>query len=80
MGFRVQFCYESVVFHVGGGTLPKSNPFKIQEGSVRDDKVKGFIKEKEMGDHLDLKYLDKPHRVGRFLNDRKYRSQNINIL
>lgn len=25
MGFRVKFCYQSLVFHVGGGTLPKND-------------------------------------------------------
>ena len=27
-GYRVAFCPQSVVYHVGGGTLPKSNPRK----------------------------------------------------
>lgn len=27
-GYRVQYCPKSVVYHVGGGTLPKSNPRK----------------------------------------------------
>jgi GT2 family glycosyltransferase len=25
MGYRVQFCYESTIFHIGGATLPKNN-------------------------------------------------------
>ncbi len=25
MGYRVRFCYESTVFHIGGGTLPKND-------------------------------------------------------
>ncbi|MBR6291228.1 MAG: glycosyltransferase family 2 protein [Bacteroidales bacterium] len=29
-GYRVMYCSQSVLFHVGGGTLPKSNPFKTQ--------------------------------------------------
>lgn len=29
-GYRVMYCPQSVVYHVGGGTLPKSNPFKTQ--------------------------------------------------
>ena len=29
-GYRVVYCPQSVVYHVGGGTLPKSNPFKTQ--------------------------------------------------
>ncbi|MBQ6069663.1 MAG: glycosyltransferase family 2 protein [Bacteroidales bacterium] len=27
-GYRVEYCPQSVVYHVGGGTLPKSNPHK----------------------------------------------------
>jgi GT2 family glycosyltransferase len=29
-GYRVLYCSQSVLYHVGGGTLPKSNPFKTQ--------------------------------------------------
>ena len=29
-GYRVSYCPQSVLYHVGGGTLPKSNPFKTQ--------------------------------------------------
>lgn len=27
-GYRVEYCPQSVIYHVGGGTLPKSNPHK----------------------------------------------------
>ena len=29
-GYRVAYCPSSVVYHVGGGTLPKSSPFKTE--------------------------------------------------
>lgn len=29
-GYRVVYCPQSTLYHVGGGTLPKSNPFKTQ--------------------------------------------------
>ncbi|MBP3763862.1 MAG: glycosyltransferase family 2 protein [Bacteroidales bacterium] len=29
-GYRVRYCPRSTVYHVGGGTLPKSSPFKTQ--------------------------------------------------
>ena len=30
LGYRVHYCPESTVYHVGGGTLPKSSPFKTR--------------------------------------------------
>lgn len=29
-GYKVAYCPQSTLYHVGGGTLPKSNPFKTQ--------------------------------------------------
>ena len=29
-GYKAMYCPDSVVYHVGGGTLPKSSPFKTQ--------------------------------------------------
>ena len=29
-GYRVRYCPQSTVYHVGGGTLPKSSPFKTE--------------------------------------------------
>ena len=30
LGYKVLYCPDATVFHVGGGTLPKSSPFKTQ--------------------------------------------------
>lgn len=29
MGYKIEYTYESVVYHVGGGTLPYDSPFKV---------------------------------------------------
>ena len=29
-GYKVMYCPDATVYHVGGGTLPKSSPFKTQ--------------------------------------------------
>ncbi|MBU1203097.1 penicillin-binding protein 2 [Patescibacteria group bacterium] len=58
----------------------KSNPFKIQEGSVKDSKVSGFIKQKKSGDYLELGWLGKHQRLGKFFADRKIRNLFILFL
>ena len=51
----------------------KNNPFKIQEGQIRDSKVGGFIKQKKSGDYLDFRLVDKTQQLGRFFEDKKIR-------
>lgn len=51
----------------------KNNPFKIQEGQIRDSKVRGFIKQKKSGDYLDFGLVDKTQQLGRFFEDKKMR-------
>ena len=51
----------------------KNNPFKIQEGQIRDSKVGGFIKQKKSGDYLDFGLVDKTQQLGRFFEDKKIR-------
>jgi len=51
----------------------KNNPFKIQEGQIRDAKVSGFIKKKKIGDYLDFGLVEKTQQLGRFFEDKKIR-------
>ncbi|MFA6307692.1 MAG: penicillin-binding protein 2 [Patescibacteria group bacterium] len=52
----------------------KNNPFKIQEGQIRDSKVGDFIKQKKSGDYLDFGLIDKTQQLGRFFEEKKIRS------
>ncbi|PLX25568.1 hypothetical protein C0580_02150, partial [Candidatus Parcubacteria bacterium] len=49
------------------------NPFKIQEGSIRDSKVGGFIAGKHSGDHVDFDSFGKFERLGKFFSEKKVR-------
>jgi penicillin-binding protein 2 len=51
----------------------KDNPFKIQEGSVRDSKVGNFITDRNSGDYLDFDNFNKAQQLGRFFSDKKIR-------
>ena len=48
-----------------------NNPFKIQEGSVRDSKVRGFLSTKQSGDYLEFTKLDNASYVGQFFKGKK---------
>lgn len=37
-GYKIGYCYNSVVYHVGGGSLPKSSPFKTYL-NIRNNEV-----------------------------------------
>lgn len=49
----------------------KDNPFKIQEGSIRDAKVSKFVRDKKSGDYLDFGLFTKSESLGRFFDDRR---------
>jgi len=51
----------------------KNNPFKIQEGQIRDSKLGSFIKQQKSGDYLDLDINSKSQQLGRFFEDNKIR-------
>ncbi len=51
--------------------MDKDNPFKIQEGSIRDGKIGSFIKDKKSGDYLDLGIAEKAERLGKFFKEAK---------
>lgn len=51
----------------------KNNPFKIQEGQIRDSKVSDFIKHKKSGDYLNFGLIEKTQQLGKFFEDKKIR-------
>ncbi|PIR06322.1 MAG: penicillin-binding protein 2 [Candidatus Komeilibacteria bacterium CG11_big_fil_rev_8_21_14_0_20_36_20] len=56
----------------------KSNPFKIQEGSVGDAKVAGFVSDRDSGNYLDLEAAGKSQYLGKFFDSR--RSVNLSMV
>ncbi|PWB38954.1 MAG: penicillin-binding protein 2 [Parcubacteria group bacterium] len=51
----------------------KNNPFKIQEGTIRDADVSGFIRHRQSGDYLNFDYLGRAAHLGKFFNALKLR-------
>lgn len=71
-GHRVAYCPQSVLYHVGGGTLPKSNPFKTQLNfrnnlsmlykNLPDDRLRPVLRLRIMLDRVAaLKFLLEGH-------------------
>ena len=52
----------------------KNNPFKIQEGQIRDSSVRTYVRQKKTGDYLDFGLADKTQSLGKFFDDKKIRS------
>ncbi len=44
----------------------KDNPFKIQEGTIRDSQVKGFMRHRQSGDYLYFDFLGRSTHLGKF--------------
>ena len=42
-GYRVEYCPKSVIYHVGGGTLPKSNPRKTYLKNLPQNRLKWVL-------------------------------------
>lgn len=47
------------------------NPFKIQEGSVKDARVSGFFRDRQSGDYLNFDYFGRSDHLGRYLTPEK---------
>lgn len=47
----------------------KSDPFKIQEGLVKDSKLKGFSENQHSGDYLDFMWERSSQTLGRFFSE-----------
>ncbi len=49
----------------------KDNPFKIQEGSVSDSKIKNFLRHRKSGDYVDVQFLKDSEHLGKFFEPKK---------
>ncbi|MBT4349814.1 penicillin-binding protein 2 [bacterium] len=49
----------------------KDDPFKIQEGSVKDSRLKGFSKSRHSGDYVDFAWAKSAQTIGKFFADEK---------
>ena len=84
-GYRVMYCPHSVLYHVGGGTLPKSNPFKTQLNfrnnlsmlykNLPDDRLQRVLRRRMLLDRVAaLKFLIEGH-VGEYRAVREAHSE-----
>ena len=71
-GYNVRYCPQSVLYHVGGGTLPKSSPFKTRLNfrnnlsmlykNLPDDRLKKVLRRRMLLDGIAaLKFLLQGH-------------------
>ncbi len=51
----------------------KNNPFKIQEGEVKDARVKDFFVDKKAGDYLNFEFVSRSQQLGKIVSERKIR-------
>ncbi|MBT6690765.1 penicillin-binding protein 2 [Candidatus Parcubacteria bacterium] len=51
----------------------KDNPFKIQEGSVRDSSINNFLNDRNSGDYLNVDDVGKSQQLGRFFSNERIR-------
>lgn len=49
----------------------KNNPFKIQEGQIKDSKVKDFFVDKKIGDYLNFEFVSRSQNLGKAVSDAK---------
>lgn len=49
----------------------KNNPFKIQEGEIKDAQVKDFFVDKKAGDYLNFEFVSRSQQLGKIVSDRK---------
>ena len=58
----------------------RDNPFKIQEGSVRDSKVSSWLKGRQSGDYVSFQFVNRAQDLGKFVSDNKIRATFIVFL
>lgn len=58
----------------------KNNPFKIQEGQIKDAKVKDFFVDKKIGDYLNFEFVSRSQNLGKVVSDVKVQKTLIIFL
>lgn len=49
----------------------KNNPFKIQEGQIKDSGVRDFFVDKKVGDYLNFEFVSRSQNLGKIISDQK---------
>lgn len=49
----------------------KNNPFKIQEGQIKDSQVRDFFKDKKSGDYLNFEFVSRSQNLGKYISEQK---------
>lgn len=55
----------------------KNNPFKIQEGQVKDARVRDFFVDKKVGDYLNFEFVSRSQNLGKSVSDQKIKNTLI---
>lgn len=55
----------------------KNNPFKIQEGQIKDSRVKDFFIDKKAGDYLNFEFVSRSQNLGKIVSDEKIKKTLI---
>lgn len=54
-----------------GLSVMKNNPFKIQEGQIKDSRVGDFFKDKKSGDYLNFEFVSRSQNLGKYISEQK---------
>lgn len=63
-----------------GLNVMKNNPFKIQEGQIKDSRVRDFFKDKKSGDYLNFEFVSRSQNLGKYISEQKIQAYLIFFL